>query len=107
MILSNFFKERKKKIKLKELYDLKVSSAKLLASANSSKDSADKITNYLNLRQKLAYSGDHCSSIYLACYLDDELNKRNKYLEDYSSYYQQYLNTLDTIQRLEKDLNNL
>ena len=107
MILSNFFKELKMKRKLKELYDLKVSSAKLLTCANSSKDSADKITSYLKFRQGLAYSGDYSSSLYLACYLDEKLNERNKYLEDYSSYYQKYLNVLDTIQRLEKDLNNL
>ena len=107
MILSNFFKELKMKRKLKELYDLKVSSAKLLTCANSAKDSADKITSYLKFRQGLAYSGDYSSSLYLACYLDEKLNERNKYLEDYSSYYQKYLNVLDTIQRLEKDLNNL
>lgn len=107
MILSNIFKERKKKIKLKKMYALKVSSEKLLACAKSSKDSADKITDYLNLHQEQANSGDYYSSVYLACYLNDELNKRNKYLEDYASYYQQYLNTLDEIQRLEKDLNML
>lgn len=107
MIKIYFFKKRHKKRILKEIYKSKELVAQLSQSSQSAKQNADELSDYINLRQQQAKSGDYESSIYLSCYLEDLLIKRTKYLDDYALYNQKYLNAIDYIQRLEKDLETL
>lgn len=107
MITVYFFKKRHQKRILKEIYKSKELAAQLSQLSQSAKQNADALSDYINLRQQQAETGDYASSVYLSCYLEHHLNRRTKYLDDYALYNQKYLNAIDYIQRLEKDLDTL
>ena len=107
MGISMFLKNRRKKRLLEQIYKLKEESAKLNASAQSSKRSADETKAYISLRQNQASAGDWTSSVHLSCYLDEYLKRVQQYENDYATFNQQYLNTLDKINRLEEELKSL
>lgn len=107
MSISIFFEKRRKKRLLEQIYKLKEEAAKLNASAQSSKRSAEETKAYVSIRQKQAANGDEGSSIHLSCYLDDYLKRIHRYENDYATFNQQYLNTLDNIKLLEEELESL
>ena len=107
MSISIFFEKRRKKRLLEQIYKLKEEAAKLNTSAQTSKLSADETKSYISIRQKQAADGDDGSSIHLSCYLDGYLKKVQQYENDYATFNQQYLNTLDKINRLEEELKSL
>lgn len=103
----NFFKERRKKRILEEIYVLKQNAAQLSQSSKSAKLNVDDLTAYIHLRQKEAENGDFATSVYLSCYLEGLLKERTKYLDTYALDNQKYLNVIDNIHRLEKELERL
>lgn len=107
MSISIFFEKRRKKRLLEQIYKLKEDAAKLNASAQSSKRSAEETKAYVSIRQREAANGDWTSSVHLSCYLDKYLERIHRYENDYATFNQQYLNTLDNIKRLEEELESL
>ena len=118
MSISMFLKKRREKrlakqrhnrkhFILEQIYKLKEEAAKLNASAQTSKRSAEETKAYVSIRQREAANGDWTSSVHLSCYLDEYLERIHRYENDYATFNQQYLNTLDKINRLEEELKSL
>ena len=107
MLKVYFFKNRYKKHILKKIYELKESAAQLSISSKSAKQNADDLTTYINIRLQQAQDGSYSDSVYLAVYLEDLLEQRDQYLKDFALFQQKHLNVMDSIQRLEIELEKL
>lgn len=106
-VISMFFKNRRKKRLLEQIYTLKEEAAQLNSSAQVAKQNAAETKNYVALCQKQAAAGDFSSSVYLSCYLKEHLKTIQTYENKFATFNQRYLNTLDKIKHLEEELKNL
>ena len=107
MLKVYFFKNRYKKHILKKIYELKENAAQLSISSKSEKQNADDLTTYINIRLQQAQDGSYSDSSYLAYHLEELLKKRKQYLNDSALFQQKHLNVMDSIQRLEIELEKL
>ena len=97
MSISMFFKKRRKKLLRKRIYNLRQQAVKLSSYAKSSKEKADEA---IELLKKYEASKTSYDVVELCHTIDD-------FETFYFIYNEKYLNTIDEIKSLIKELNSL